>query len=111
LATEIEAEDEAVSLDRIVTALEPAKRLRLVILDACRDNPFARTMKRRVATRAVGGGLAKMEPTLGDTLIAYAAKAGSTAEDGDGQNSPFAAALIKHLAPPGLHLPPPLPPL
>jgi Caspase domain len=104
LATEIDAEDEAVSLDRIVTALEPAKRLRLVILDACRDNPFARLMKRRVATRAAHGGLAKMEPTLGDTLIAYAAKAGSTAEDGEGENSPFAGALLKHLAVPGLDI-------
>src|SRR5262245_50943173 len=102
LATEIDAEDEAVSLDRTATALEPAKRLRLVIVDACRDNPFARTMKHRVAVRAVQSGLAKMEPTLGDTLIAYAAKAGSTAEDGDGENSPFAAALLKHLAVPGL---------
>jgi Caspase domain len=102
LATEVDAEDEAVSLDRIVTAIEPAKRLRLVILDACRDNPFAQTMKRRVAMRGVSRGLAQMEPTLGDTLIAYAAKAGSTAEDGDGANSPFAAALIKHLIVPGL---------
>jgi peptidoglycan hydrolase-like protein with peptidoglycan-binding domain len=104
LATEIDAEDEAVSLDRIVAALEPAKRLRLVILDACRDNPFARLMKRRVAMRAMSGGLAKMEPTLGDMLIAYAAKAGSTAEDGEGTNSPFAAALVKHLAVPGLDI-------
>ena len=104
LATEVDAEDEAVSLERIVMALEPAKRLRLIILDACRDNPFARTMKRRVAVRAVGGGLAKMEPMLSDTLIAYAAKAGSTAEDGDGENSPFAAALVKHLSVPGLDI-------
>jgi hypothetical protein len=106
LATEIDAEDEAVSLDRIVTALEPAKRLRLVILDACRDNPFQRNMRRRVTMRAAPtGGLAKMEPTLGDTLIAYAAKAGSTAEDGDGAaNSPFAAALLKHIAEPGLDI-------
>ena len=43
-----------------------------------------------------------MEPMLGDTLIAYAAKAGSTADDGDGAHSPFAAALVKHLAVPGL---------
>jgi Caspase domain len=104
LATEVDAEDEAVSLDRIVMAIEPAQRLRLVILDACRDNPFAKTMKRRVAMRAVSRGLAKMEPTLGDTLIAYAAKAGSTAEDGDGANSPFAAALIKNLTVPGLDI-------
>ena len=46
LATEIDAEDEAVSLDRIAMALEPAKRLRLIILDACRDNPFVRTVQR-----------------------------------------------------------------
>ena len=110
LATEVDAEDEAVSLDRIVMALEPAKRLRLVILDACRDNPFARTMKRRVAVRAISGGLAKMEPTLGDTLIAYAAKAGSTAEDGDGENSPFAAALVKYLDGAGPRHPPGLRP-
>src|SRR5262245_36848110 len=77
LATEIDAEDEAVSLDRIVTALEPAKRLRLVIVDACRDNPFSRLMKRRVAVRAVNGGLAKMGPTLGGTMGAYTAKGGS----------------------------------
>jgi uncharacterized caspase-like protein len=102
LATEIDAEDEAVSLDRIVAALEPAKRLRLVILDACRDNPFQRNMKRRVAMRAITGGLAKMEPTLGDTLIAYAAKAGSTADDGEGANSPFATALLKHVVLPCL---------
>jgi len=104
LATEVDAEDEAVSLDRIVLAAEPAQRLRLVILDACRDNPFAQKMKRRVAMRAISRGLARMEPTLGDTLIAYAAKAGSTAEDGNGANSPFAAALIKHLIVPGLDI-------
>src|SRR3954466_12817342 len=55
--------DEALSLDRILIAIEPAKKLRLVILDACRDNPFARTMKRTVASRAIGQGLAKVEPT------------------------------------------------
>jgi hypothetical protein len=46
--------DEGLSLDRILIAIEPAKKLRLVILDACRDNPFARTMKRTVASRAIG---------------------------------------------------------
>jgi uncharacterized caspase-like protein len=55
LATEVDAEDETVSLDRIVMAIEPAQRLRLIILDACRDNPFARTMKARVAMRAITG--------------------------------------------------------
>src|SRR5467141_1790592 len=46
--------DEAFSLDRVLLAIEPAKQLRLVILDACRDNPFAKTMKRTVASRAIG---------------------------------------------------------
>ncbi|NOJ39766.1 caspase family protein [Bradyrhizobium australiense] len=94
--------DEGLSLDRILIAIEPAKKLRLVILDACRDNPFARTMKRTVASRAIGQGLAKVEPTSPNVLIAYSAKAGSTAADGDGQNSPFTAALSHHLTRPGL---------
>src|SRR5258707_9955373 len=81
--------DEALSLDRILIAIEPAKKLRLVILDACRDNPFAKGMKRTVATRAIGQGLAKGEPTSPNVLIAYSAKAGFTATDRDGSNSPF----------------------
>lgn len=102
LANDFDAEDEALALDRVVRALEPARRLRLIILDACRDNPFLRSMQRTIATRAVIGGLAKVEPASSDTLIAFAAKAGSTAADGDGANSPFTAALLKNLAVPGL---------
>jgi uncharacterized caspase-like protein len=94
--------DEALSLDRVLVAIEPAKKLRLVILDACRDNPFSRSMKRTVATRAIGQGLAKVEPTSPNVLIAYSAKAGSTAADGDGKNSPFTAALSHHITKPGL---------
>lgn len=94
--------DEAFSLDRILIAIEPAKKLRLVILDACRDNPFSKKMKRSVATRAIGQGLAKVEPTSPNVLIAYSAKAGSTAADGDGNNSPFTTALAHHLTTPGL---------
>src|SRR5204863_10219214 len=89
--------DEALSLDRVLLAIEPAKILRLVILDACRDNPFSKVMKRTVASRAIGQGLAKVEPTSPNMLIAYSAKAGSTAADGDGKNSPFTVALSKHL--------------
>ena len=104
LVSDFDIEDEAISLDRVLKALDPAKRLKLVSLDACRDNPFTRTMKRTVASRAIGRGLAKIEPTMSDTLIAYAAKAGAVAADGDGQNSPFAIALLKHIAEPGLDL-------
>jgi hypothetical protein len=96
--------DEAISLDRVLVSVEPAKKLRLVILDACRDNPFARTMKRTIAYRSVGRGLAKVEPTSPNTLIAFASKAGSTASDGDGKNSPFTAALVAHVTKPGLDL-------
>ena len=94
--------DEALSLDRVLVAVEPAKQLRLVILDACRDNPFGKTMKRTIASRGVGRGLAQVEPTSSNTLIAYSAKAGFTAQDGDGANSPFTVALSKHLTRPGL---------
>lgn len=94
--------DETVGLDRVLVAIDPAKRLRLVILDACRDNPFGRTMKRTVASRGIGRGLAQVEPTSPNTLIAYSAKAGFTAQDGDGANSPFTIALSKHLTTPGL---------
>lgn len=96
--------DETFALDRILVAVEPAKQLRLVILDACRDNPFSKTMKRTVGSRAIGRGLAKVEPSSPNTMIAFAAKAGFTASDGESKNSPFAAALVKHLATPGLDL-------
>jgi len=104
LERDVDIYDEALSLERVLVAVEPAKQLRLVILDACRDNPFARTMKRTIASRAIGRGLAKVEPTSPNTLIAFASKAGSTAGDGDGKNSPFTAALVKHVIKPGLDL-------
>jgi uncharacterized caspase-like protein len=104
LERDIDAFDEAIPLDRILTVIEPARQLRLVILDACRDNPFNKTMKRTIGARAVGRGLAKVEPTSPNTLIAFAAKAGSTASDGDSKNSPFTAALVKYLPKPGLDL-------
>jgi uncharacterized caspase-like protein len=102
--SDFDVEDETISLDRVLKALDPVKRLKLVILDACRDNPFAKTMKRSIATRSVGRGLAKIEPQMSDTLIAFAARAGAVASDGDGQNSPFATALVKYIAEPGLDL-------
>jgi uncharacterized caspase-like protein len=104
LERDIDAFDEAIPLDRLLTVIEPAKKLRLVILDACRDNPFNKIMKRTSAARVIGRGLAKVEPTSPNTLIAFAAKAGSTASDGDSKNSPFTAALVRHLPKPGLDL-------
>lgn len=104
LERDVDVYDEALTLERVLVAVEPARQLRLVILDACRDNPFARSMKRTMAARAIGRGLAKVEPTTPNTLIAFASKAGSTASDGDGANSPFSVALVKHITRPGLDL-------
>ena len=94
--------DEAFSLDRVLLMIEPARQLRLVIVDACRNNPFAETMKRTVSSRTVSRGLARIEPTTTNTLVAFAAKAGLTALDGNSKNSPYATALVKHIATPGL---------
>lgn len=106
LVSDRDASDEAITLERLVEAVDGAKRLRLIILDACRDNPFAASMKRtsRTASRGISAGLGKVEPTTSDTLIAYAAKGGSTAEDGDGDHSPFTTALLSNLTAPGLDI-------
>ncbi|MCK1629599.1 caspase family protein [Bradyrhizobium sp. 162] len=104
LETDTDVLDETFPLDRVLFTVEPARQLRLIILDACRDNPFAKTMKRTIGSRAIGRGLAKVEPSSPNTMIAFAAKAGSTASDGDSKNSPFAAAIVTHLTKPGLDL-------
>ncbi|MGP0058713.1 MAG: caspase domain-containing protein [Beijerinckiaceae bacterium] len=104
LERDVDAEDEAVSLDRILKMIEPARRLRLIILDACRDSPFGKSMKRTMVGRSIGRGLSPIEPAISDTLIAFAAKGGSTAADGAGINSPFTAALLQHLVTPGLDI-------
>ena len=60
-------------------------------------------MRRTVATRSIGRGLAQLEPEAG-TLVVYAAKHGEQALDGDGKNSPFAASLISRMQTPGLEV-------
>jgi uncharacterized caspase-like protein len=104
LERDSDVDDEAISLNRILLAVDPATRLRLIILDACRDNPFAKKMKRSIASRSLGRGLVGVEANRPNTFIAFAAKEGSTASDGDGRNSPFSAALLKHLTTPGLDI-------
>jgi uncharacterized caspase-like protein len=63
LARDRDVYDEAIPLDRVLQAVEPAKKLRLVILDACRDNPFVKSIKRAAASRAISRGLAGVEVT------------------------------------------------
>src|SRR5450631_2471068 len=103
LGDDRDIQDEAVSVDRILSAVENAKKLRLVMLDACRDNPFLKRMHRSIATRSISRGLAAIEP-MGATLIVFAAKDGETAEDGTGGHSPFAASLIKRLQQPTIEI-------
>ena len=103
LLSDREVEFETVSLDLVSRAVEGASGLGLVILDACRDNPFAAAMKRSGAKRSIGRGLARVEPS-GETLVAYAAKGGSVAADGRGRNSPYSTALLAHVEEPGLEV-------
>jgi hypothetical protein len=92
---------ETITLDEMIDAGAAAKKLRIVILDACRDNPFLAKMTRTIATRSIGVGLASVEPQQG-TLVAFAAKQGQTAVDGSGVNSPFVAAMLQHISEPGV---------
>jgi branched-chain amino acid transport system substrate-binding protein len=107
LLTDRDVAFQAVSLDVVLNAAERAKKLRMVILDACRDNPFVDRMKRTmtVASRSVARGLARIEPEPG-TIVVYAAKHGETALDGvvGTGNSPFATAFIKNIQTPGLEV-------
>lgn len=102
LARDRDLEVEGVRLDTAMLMVEGA-RLKIIILDACRNNPFVASMAKTSATRSVGRGLAVVEPE-GETLVVYAAKAGATAADGSGANSPFATALAKRMTEPGLEI-------
>jgi len=88
-----------IRVDEIVSDLERAKNLRILVLDACRDNPFADQLKRSVgASRSLPlqRGLAKIDSPQG-MIVGYATQAGRTAEDGDGRNSPYTAAFLKNI--------------
>ena len=102
LERDVDVRFETVTVDDLLVSTTGAA-LRLVILDACRNNPLARSMQRTAAIRSVSGGsfAGLNEDLLGDeTLVAYAAAAGTTAADGRGRNSPYTAALLAHLETP-----------
>ncbi len=102
LESDIDIAFEAVGIDLAIRAVSGAKKLKLLILDACRDNPVAKSGVTDGKSRSFGTGLAPIE-TSGDVLVSYAAAAGQVAQDGpDGGNSPFAKALTEHLRAPGV---------
>jgi hypothetical protein len=86
-------------VDDVVGDLAQARNLRILVLDSCRDNPLADQLRRSIgATRALPlqHGLAKIDSPEG-MIVAYATQAGRTAEDGEGRNSPYTAAFLKHI--------------
>jgi caspase domain-containing protein len=99
---------ETIELDAIIRLMESKTGTNLIFLDACRNNPLTDNLKRNLAAvnRAitVGRGLARIEPTGRDTLIAFSSATGQEAADGRGRNSPFTASLLRHMTKPGLEV-------
>jgi peptidoglycan hydrolase-like protein with peptidoglycan-binding domain len=96
----------AINIDLTLDQTMSDAKVKLVFLDACRDNPFAAKIKSNASTRSVsvGSGLAEMKSGEG-TLIAFATGPGQTALDGqEGTNSPFTRALIAHITTPGVEI-------
>jgi uncharacterized caspase-like protein len=93
---EDEVEDQAVDANLVVAKMESARNsLNIIVLDACRNNPFAR------AWRSSARGLAQMDAPSG-TLIAFATAPGSVASDGDGDNGLYTTHLLANLRNPGI---------
>jgi hypothetical protein len=109
----IDVQNQSVSLKEMLAVVEKARVMRIVILDSCRDNPLGGSIDTNAAvqsalqstdhaTRGVGG-LAPANPDRG-TLVAFAAKDGQVALDGTQGNSPYARALVEKMSKPGLEI-------
>lgn len=97
--------EETISLTHVQTKVDPATKLGLVILDACRNNPMlARMVRTASRTRSLpAAGLSRVDPE-GNVIVIYSAKHGTTADDGEGRNSPFTRALLTYIEEPGLEI-------
>jgi TPR repeat protein len=98
----------SVTMDQMLAAVDGARKMSIVILDSCRDNPFPDVIDLRDPEVAKGlttgkGGLAVPSPDRG-TLVAFAARDGAVALDGTGQNSPFNIALRENIVRPELEI-------
>lgn len=102
---EVSVQYETTRLNDVVTALGFAKGVKIMVLDACRNNPFVGQLAKKQATRgfAVGNGLAPIARAQG-MVTAYATQANDVAADGAGRNSPFTAALVQEIQQPGLEI-------
>jgi formylglycine-generating enzyme required for sulfatase activity/uncharacterized caspase-like protein len=99
LASEKDVRWETVDIDQVMQEMSAPDRVSLLFLDACRDNPFARSLASAAGVRsaAVGRGLAPAVAGSGGTLIAFATAPGNVAADGNGRDSPFTRALARHI--------------
>ncbi|HEY1365020.1 MAG TPA: caspase family protein [Xanthobacteraceae bacterium] len=104
LAGDRGAGEQAIAVDRLSQAVKGARRMGLVILDACRESQLVDSMQRTGDAPLPAAGLSVVEPTSPHTLIAYAARRGSAVEDVAGPDSPFTGALLHHLFVPGLEV-------
>src|ERR1019366_3247352 len=99
-----DVDDETLSLARVLERLDGAHS-RVIILDACRDNPLANQMRGLTGTRSIARGLGRVDAASKGTLLVFSTEPGSLALDGGGGiNSPFASALLHHLTTPGLEV-------
>ena len=112
ITSNLDVQRQAISLKTLLASVDNARKMRIVILDSCRNDPFGGALniqaiqqaEAATGTRSAGdGGLAPATPDRG-TLVAYAARDGAVALDGLGENSPFALALMKKLPKPGLEI-------
>ena len=108
LGSEFLVSSETIALDAIVRLMESKVATNIVLLDASRGNPLAENLRRSLAAMRrhtmLGKGLARIETTNRDTMVAYAAAPGEEAADGEEGNSPFTAALLRRIAEPGLEI-------
>jgi hypothetical protein len=105
MKSESSAQFETVALDQVLSTVREAKTLGIVMLDACRDNPFANSMKRSDGTRSVSRGLAPVSVEgEGGLVVSFAAEAGATASDGASGHSPYTEAFLEVLDQPGLEV-------
>lgn len=113
VASNMDVQNQSPSLKKLLAAVDRARKMRIVILDSCRDNPLGDSIDLAAVTAGAtdettettrgGNGLAAANPDRG-TLVAFAAKDGQVALDGSGNNSPFALSLMEKMTQPGLEI-------
>ncbi len=106
IRSEADLDFNAVKMDLVSRQMDREAKVKIIMLDACRDNPFQKELTRsmgKTRSATVKQGLAEIS-NAGGTLIAFATDPGSVALDGDGKHSPFTTALLKHIETPGVEI-------